>query len=337
LDRIIECVPNFSEGKDKGIIDQITSQVETVENVKLLNVEMDADYNRTVVTFVGTPDNVSEAAFRAARKAIELIDMTTHKGEHPRMGAIDVVPFIPVAGVSMDDCVAESKKFAEKLGNHGIPVYLYEYSATSPERRNLAKVRKGEYEALEEKLAKEEWKPDYGPAKFVPKAGGTVTGGRKFLIAYNVNLDTDDVPAAKTIAENIRESGKIVRDPDGNKVYGEDGKVKRIPGSLKAVKGMGFLLEAKNIAQISMNLVDFEVTPMHIAYEECKKEAMKLGRRVTGSEVVGVVPKKAMLMAGKHYIGEGTEDELISAAIEHMGLSDLETFEPGKKVIELML
>ena len=343
--KIIECVPNFSEGRDKDIIDQITGEIEKVEGCKLLNVEMDADYNRTVVTFVGGPENIAEAAFLASKKAAELIDMSKHKGEHPRMGATDVVPFIPVSGVTMEDCVSVSERYARKAGEElGIPIYLYEFSARTPERRNLATVRKGEYEALEEKLSQPEWAPDFGPAKFNARAGGTVTGARKFLIAYNVNLNTADVQPAKVIAENIRESGRIVRDENGNKVLDESGKAKRIPGTLKAVKGMGFLLEAYNIAQVSMNLVDYETTPVHIAFEECKKEAAKLGVKVTGSEIVGLVPKNALVLAGGFYlerqgrdVSGSAEEEFVNLAIEELGLSDLHEFDPKTKVIEYMV
>jgi glutamate formiminotransferase/formiminotetrahydrofolate cyclodeaminase len=343
--KIIECVPNFSEGRDKSVIDQITGEIEGVDGAKLLNVEMDADYNRTVVTFVGSPDNVADAAFRATKKAAELIDMTQHKGEHPRMGATDVVPFIPVAGVTMDECVAASLEYAKRAGEElGIPMYLYEFSAKKAERKNLAVVRKGQYEALEEKLKQEEWTPDFGPAEFNARAGGTVTGARKFLIAYNVNLNTAEVQPAKVIAENIRESGKLIKDENGNKVMDENGKAKRIPGSLKAVKGMGFLLEAHNIAQVSMNLVDYETTPVHIAYEECRKEAEKLGVRVTGSEIVGLVPKNALMLAGNFYLERKGEDQsgadeklVIDTAIQEMGLSDLHEFDPRTKVIEYMV
>ena len=344
MEHIVECVPNFSEGKDKGKIDAITTEIDKVDGVKLLNVEMDESYNRTVVTFVGEPERIADAAFQATRKAAEVIDMTTHKGEHPRMGATDVVPFIPVAGVSMDDCVEISKTYGKRVGEElDIPVYLYEFSATRPERKNLAKVRKGEYEGLSEKLADPEWTPDFGAPSMNERSGATITGARKFLIAYNVNVDSTDVSISKRIAEEIRESGKIMRDEDGNKVMDpETGKAKRIPGRLKAVKGMGVSLEQHGITQVSMNLVDYETTPIHVAFEECKKEAEKLGSRVTGSEIVGLVPKESLLQAGRFYAEadgkEGLEEmALIELAIERLGLSQLDAFDPKMKIIEYMI
>jgi len=343
MDRIVECVPNFSEGRNPGIIDAILGEVRKTDGVELLSSEMDRDYNRTVVIFVGTPEGVVNAAFNATKKALELIDMTIHEGEHPRMGAVDVVPFIPVRGVTMEDCVKAAKEYGRQVGEAlGVPVYLYENAATSPDRRNLANVRKGQYEGLGEKLKDPLWKPDFGPGVFVPRSGAVITGARKFLVAYNVNLATNDVSIAKTIAENVRESGKILLDADGGKVLDDNGKPMRVPGRLKAVKGMGVLLEAQNIAQVSMNLVDYEETPPHAAYIACSEEAKKLGSEVTGSEIVGVVPEDALIMAGRHYAREtGMEAddklELIRIAEKNLGLSHLSPFKIEEKVIEYML
>ncbi|MDG6220501.1 MAG: glutamate formimidoyltransferase [Candidatus Thermoplasmatota archaeon] len=343
MEKIMECVPNFSEGRKPDIIEAILAEIKSVGGVALLNSEMDKDYNRTVVTFVGEPGKVSEAAFRATKKAAELIDMTAHMGEHPRMGATDVVPFIPVQGVTMDECVAEAKSYGQRVGKElGLPVYLYELAATKPDRRNLAEVRKGQYEGLAEKLKDPTWKPDYGPSSFVPKTGAVITGARKFLIAYNVNLDTADIDIAKAIGENVRESGKILKDDQGNKVLGEDGKPKKVPGRLKAVKGMGVMLEAHNITQVSMNLVDYEITPPHKAFDVCAEEAEKLGAKVTGSEVVGVIPKESLLMAAKHYASKegitlADEKEMLDYASAKLGLNQLSPFVLEEKVIEYMI
>lgn len=343
MDRIVECVPNFSEGKDPAIMERILDEIRRVAGVKLLSSEMDKDYNRTVVTFVGAPDAVVEAMFNATKKAFAVIDMTHHRGEHPRMGAVDVVPFIPVRGVSMEDCIKASLEYGRMVGEElGVPVYLYENSASSPDRRNLANVRKGQYEGLEEKLKDADWQPDYGPAIFVPKSGAVITGARKFLVAYNVNLATNEVSIAKTIAENIRESGTFLLDVEGNKMLDENGKPIRVPGRLKSVKGMGVMMEAHNIAQVSMNLVDYEETAPHTAYIACSEEAEKLGTRVTGSEIVGVVPKAALVVAGRHYASSESLDvsddlELILLAEKRLGLSQLSPFRVEEKVIEYML
>ncbi|MCK4718964.1 MAG: glutamate formimidoyltransferase [Thermoplasmata archaeon] len=343
MERIIERVPNFSEGNDEKIIEAILSEARSVDGAVVLNSEMDKDYNRTVVTLVGPPESVVEAAFRATKKAVELIDMKQHKGEHPRMGATDVVPFIPVRGVTMEDCVEAANTYGKKVGEElGIPVYLYEHAATRPERQNLAVVRRGQYEGLEEKIKDPEWAPDYGPSEFIPKTGAVITGARKFLIAYNVNLNTNDVSIAKIIGENVRTSGKLMRDEEGNKIMGEDGKAKRIPGRLQAVKGMGVLLEEHNISQVSMNLVDYEITAPHTAYEACAEEAKKLGSRATGSEIVGVVPKEALLMAARYYADKeglelGEEKGMLALAAEKLGLSQLAPFDLEEKVIEYMI
>ncbi|MGB2958900.1 MAG: glutamate formimidoyltransferase [Bacteroidota bacterium] len=340
MEKIVECVPNFSEGRDTDVIDTIAGAVRSVPGAHLLSAEPDKDYNRTVVTFIGSPEVVVEAAFQATRTAAGLIDMRHHKGEHPRLGATDVVPFVPVAGVSKEECVALAHAFGKRVGEElHIPIYLYEDAATRPERKNLAAVRKGEYEALPNKLKDPEWKPDYGPSEFNPKSGATVTGARMFLIAYNVNLGTPDAKMAHEIALRIRQSGRVKKDPEGKPVLDERGKKVMIPGTLKAVKAMGVLLEAHNIAQVSINLVNFNVTPPHMAYEEVRTEALSLGVEVTGSEIVGLTPKEALLMAGRHYAGGGAMDEdgLIDLAIERLGLQQLEPFDKKKKIIEYNL
>jgi glutamate formiminotransferase/formiminotetrahydrofolate cyclodeaminase len=340
MEKIVECVPNFSEGRNSDVIDAIAGAVRSVTGVHLLSAEPDKDYNRTVVTFIGSPQAVVEAAFQATSAAAGLIDMRLHKGEHPRLGATDVVPFVPVAGVSKEECVALAHAYGKRVGEElQIPIYLYEDAATRPERRNLASVRKGEYEGLPNKLSDPEWKPDYGPSEFNPKSGATVTGARMFLIAYNVNLSTSDAKLAHEIALRIRQSGRAKKGADGKPVLDERGKKVMIPGTLKAVKAMGVLLEAHNIAQVSINLVNFNVTPPHVAYEEVRKEASSLGVEVTGSEIVGLTPKEALLMAGRHYAGGAAVDEdgLIALAIQRLGLEQLESFDRKKKIIEYNL
>jgi glutamate formiminotransferase/formiminotetrahydrofolate cyclodeaminase len=340
MKRIVECVPNFSEGRRVEVINAIADAIRRVADVQLLSAEPDRDYNRTVVTLVGAPEAAVEAAFQATRTAAELIDMRTHKGEHPRLGATDVVPFVPVAGVSMDECVALAHAYGRRVGEElRIPIYLYEEAATKPGRKNLAAIRKGEYEGLPNKTKDPEWKPDYGPAEFNPRSGATVTGARMFLIAYNVNLNTADVRLAHEIALRVRQSGRVKKDGDGKPILDERGKKLTIPGTLKAVKAMGVLLEAHNIAQVSMNLVDFAVTPPHVAYEEVRKQAATLGAEVTGSEVVGLTPKEALLTAGRYYAADTLMDEqgLIDLAIERLGLQQLEQFDVRRKVIEYNL
>jgi len=336
---IVECVPNFSEGRSRQVIDAIAGSVRAVPGVRLLSAEPDRDYNRTVVTFVGPPAGVLEAAFHATRTASELIDMTRHTGEHPRLGATDVVPFVPVADVTMDECVRLAHRFGQRVGEElGIPVYLYEAAASRPERQNLAAIRKGEYEALRAKLNDPLWRPDYGPAVFNAKSGATVTGARMFLIAYNVNLDTDDVSIASEIALRVRESGRVQKDAAGNAVLDTRGNKVVVPGTLKAVKAMGVLLEAHRIAQVSMNLVDFHRTPPHAAFEEVKRQAATLGVTVTGSEIVGLTPLEDLLQAGRFYAPAAmTEDELLAAADVHLGLSQLEKFNSQTKIIERQL
>lgn len=332
-------MPNFSEGRDASIVKAIAESIHGVEGARLLNVEPDKDYNRTVVTFVGNPESVVEAAFRSTEAASRLINMERHKGEHPRIGATDVVPFIPVAGVTMTDCIRLANTYAKRVASElHIPVYLYEAAATVPARKNLSDIRKGEYEGLEEKLRDPLWKPDYGPALFNKKSGATVTGARKFLIAYNVNLNTPDAAIAQEIALRIRESGRPRKDASGKTVKNADGETARIPGTLKAVKAMGVLVERYKIAQVSINLVDYEVTPPHRAFEEVRKEARSLGTEATGSEIVGLTPLNALLMAGRYYHPEvAADEELLKIAINRLGLSRLEEFDPQKKIIEYQL
>jgi glutamate formiminotransferase len=330
MTQIVECVPNFSEGRDRNIIDAIAKCIRDVPETKLLNVEPDKDYNRTVVTFVGKPEAVKEAAFRATRTAAELIDMRKHKGEHPRIGATDVVPFVPVSGLTMQDCVRLANEYGERVARElGIPVYLYEEAARVVERKSLPNIRKGEYEGLPDKLKNPAWNPDYGLPEFNERSGATVTGARFFLIAYNVNLNTNRKDLAHEIALRIRESGRTVRNENGENI--------RVPGSLKAVKAMGVLLERFHIAQVSINLNNYTITPPHVAFEEVRKEAQTLGIDATGSEVVGLIPKEALLMAGKFYGKESDEEKLVQLAIERLGLSQLEPFDPKKKIIEYMI
>ncbi|MGA7161329.1 MAG: glutamate formimidoyltransferase [Bacteroidota bacterium] len=339
MKKIIECVPNFSEGRNAGTIKAIAESIHNVDNVKLLNVEPDKDYNRVVVTFVGDPEGVAEAAFQSTKTASALIDMERHKGEHPRIGATDVVPFIPVSGATMKECIELANAYGKRVAHElHIPIYLYEAAAKSPERRNLADVRKGEYEGLAEKLLNPTWKPDYGTTAFNKKSGATVAGARTFLIAYNVNLNTADASIAQEIAQRIRESGRVKKDTSGNVLKDKRGETVKIPGSLKAVKAMGVVVERLNIAQVSINLVDYETTPPHIAFEEVKKQARSLGVKATGSEIVGLTPLKAMMMAGKFYNPrETSDDRLIAIAVEQLGLSQLDQFDPQKKIIEYQL
>jgi glutamate formiminotransferase / formiminotetrahydrofolate cyclodeaminase len=336
---IVECVPNFSEGRDAEVIAKIGEAVRAVPGATLLSVEPDKDYNRTVVTFVGQPDAVVEAAFQATKVAATQIDMAKHTGEHPRIGATDVVPFVPVSGITMAECVALARRFGQRVGEElRIPVYLYEEAATRPERRNLATVRKGEYEGLADKLKDPAWAPDFGPAAMNVRSGATVTGARFFLVAYNVNLKTKDQKLAQEIALRIRESGRVKKDAQGNPVVDAAGQKVNVPGTLKAVKAMGVLLEAQNIAQVSINLVNYTVTPPHAAFEEVKRQAATLGVEVTGSEIVGLTPLEALLMAGAFY-APGTQGDaaLVAVAIENLGLSQLERFDPSKKIIEYQL
>jgi glutamate formiminotransferase/formiminotetrahydrofolate cyclodeaminase len=347
MNQLIECVPNFSEGNDMSVIRQITDMIESVEGVKLLDVDPGKATNRTVVTFVGTPEEVIEAAFRAVRKAAEVIDMRNHHGEHPRMGAMDVCPLVPVANITMEETVAYARKLAQRVGEElGIPVYCYEYAATSEDRRSLANIRSGEYEGLSAKLADPHWKPDFGPAVFHPGAGATVVGARNFLVAYNVNLNTTSTRRANAIAFDIREQGRFLREGDpvsGKLILDEKGEKIRIPGSLKKVRAIGWFIKEYGIAQISINLTDISVTPIHVAFDEVCKKAEERGLRVTGSEIVGMVPLNAMLEAGKYYLRKqkrstGLPDsEIIRIAVKSLGLNELYPFDPKKKIIEYMI
>ena len=345
--KLIECVPNFSEGRDMSIIKQITDVIESVDGVRLIDVDPGKATNRTVVTIVGTPDEVCEAAFRAAKKASEIIDMSKHTGAHPRFGATDVCPLVPVSNITMDEVVEYARKLAKRIGDElQIPVYCYESAATEPKRRNLANCRSGEYEGLSKKLQTPEWKPDFGPAKFNPRTGAIAVGARNFLIAYNVNLNTTSTRRANAVAFDIREKGRPVR--VGNQVTGkialdEKGNEIWTPGSLNACKAIGWFIEEYGIAQVSINLTDITITPLHVAFEEASKKAVERGLRVTGSELVGVVPLKAMLDAGKYFLNKQqrstgiSEKEVIKIAIKSMGLDELAPFDPEKKIIEYIL
>lgn len=347
MKQLIECVPNFSEGHDMNIIKQITDEIESIEGVKLLDVDPGKATNRTVVTFVGEPEPVVKAAFLAIKKASELIDMSKHSGEHPRMGATDVCPLIPIAGITMEETAKWAHYLGEMAGGElDIPFYMYESAATRPERRNLATVRSGEYEGLPEKLKKADWKPDYGPARFNPKAGATAIGARDFLIAYNVNLNTTSVRRANSIAFDVRENGRVKR--EGNPITGKvvndkNGNPERVPGSCKSVKAIGWFIEEYGVAQISMNLTNIIDTPLHVAFEEVSKSADRRGMRVTGSELVGLVPLKVMLDAGKYFLKKQkrstgvSESEIIKIAVKSLGLDELTPFDPQQKIIEYQL
>jgi glutamate formiminotransferase/formiminotetrahydrofolate cyclodeaminase len=342
--KVVECVPNFSEGRDRAKIDAITSEIAKTKGATLLDVDPGEATNRTVVTFVGSPEAVKEAAFRAIKKASEVLDMSKHKGAHARMGATDVCPLVPVAGVIMEDCVKIAHELAERVAKElSIPCYLYEEAATKPERRNLAVVRKGEYEGLAEKLKDPEWKPDYGDPVFNKRAGATIIGAREFLIAYNLNLNTRDRKLAHEIALNLREQGRAKRDKSGKIVRDEQGQAIKVPGKLKGVKAVGWFIDEYGIAQVSVNLTNYKVTPLHTLFEEGRREAHKLGLRVTGSELVGLIPKEAMLACGRYYLKKQgkcpgvPERELISIAVKSLGMDQLYPFKPEEKIIEYTL
>ena len=345
--KIIECVPNFSEGRDLDVIKQITDAIESVEGVKLLDVDPGKDTNRTVVTFVGNPEAVAEAAFRSVRKASEVIDMSKHHGAHPRMGATDVCPFVPVSGITMEETVLIARKVAERIGNElGIPVYCYENAATKPERRNLANCRSGEYEGLGKKLSDPDWKPDFGPSVFNERSGATAVGARDFLVAFNVNLNTTSTRRANSIAYDVREKGRPKREGDpvtGKILKDENGEKIMVPGSLKSVKAIGWFIEEYGIAQISMNLTNISVTPVHIAFDEVCRKADARGVRVTGSELVGLIPLKSLHDAGQYFMAKQqlssgvSDDELIKIAIKSMGLNDIHPFIPEEKIIEFVM
>ncbi len=349
MEKLIECVPNISEGRDAAKIKQIADVVETVEGVRLLNVDPGKATNRTVITFVGNPEAVIEAAFRLIKKASELIDMSKHTGEHPRMGATDVCPLIPISNITMEETVEFAHKLGKRVGKElGIPGYFYENAATEEKRRNLANCRAGQYEGLPKKLNDPEWKPDFGPAEFVKAktTGATAISARDFLVAYNVNLNTTSTRRANAIAFDIREAGRVKREGNpltGKIVNDENGEPVRIPGTLKSVKGIGWYIEEYGIAQLSLNLTNIKITPIHVAFEEASKKAQERGIRVTGSELVGLVPLHAMLDAGKYFLKKQerstgiSEEEIIKIAVKSLGLDDLTPFKPEERIIEYML
>ena len=347
MQKLIECVPNFSEGRDQNVIREITDAVKSVEGVSLLDVDPGASTNRTVVTFVGNLDAAVEAAFRGIKKAAELIDMRKHKGAHPRMGATDVCPFIPVSNVNWEEAIVCANRLAKRVGDElKIPVYLYEKAATNKSRSNLSVIRVGEYEGFFDKIRQPEWKPDFGPAVFNEKSGATVIGVRDFLVAYNVNLNTKSVRRANSVAFDVREQGRVQTEdgtPGGKPVLDANGEPIRVPGMLKHVKAIGWFVKEYGIAQVSMNLTNIEETPLHAAFDACCESAAKRGLRVTGSEIVGMVPKKCLVDAGRYFLrkqkwSEGVSDEeLIDIAIRSMGLSELRAFDPKEKVIEFKI
>ncbi len=334
---LIECVPNFSEGQDSAVIKAITDAMTSVEVVSLLVVDMGADFNRTVVTIVGPPEAVLDAAIRGTGVALNRIDMSKHSGEHDRMGAVDVVPFIPITGATMSDCVDLSIRYAEEVSeNFGLPVYLYAKSARQDNRIRLPDIRRGQYEGLAEKIVDPEWRPDYGPAEFKPTMGATATGARNILIAYNVNLDTDDKSLANKIAGKIRSSGVLKKDENGEKIIGEDGKPERIPGRFEALQAAGWMYN-DDIAQVSMNLLDYSTSGLHSVTDAIREEAASLGLKVTAGELVGLVPLEAILDAGKHYSEDTAISDsriLVNAAISNLQLDVLDEFNPDERIIE---
>jgi len=347
MEQLIECVPNFSEGLDLSIIKQITDECEKVDGIKLLNVDPGKTTNRTVVTFVGNPQAVIDAAFNAIKKAGELIDMSKHKGEHPRMGATDVCPLIPIKNISLQQTAIYAQKLAKRVGEElNLPIYLYEEAQTNKKRSNLSEIRAGEYEGYFKKILLPEWKPDFGPQIFDEKRGATVIGARDFLVAYNINLNTTSTRRANSIAFDVREAGRVLRDGDpitGKIILNADGSPKSIPGSLKSVKAIGWFIQEYGVCQISMNLTNINITPIHIAFDEVVKKASDRGIRVTGSELIGLIPLKGMLDAGKYFLNKQkrsvgvSESELIKIAVKSMGLDELAPFNPEERIIEYVL
>lgn len=350
MKQLIECVPNISEGRDANLIKLVTDEIEKVEGVKLLDVDPGATTNRTVITFVGEPEPVCEAAFRVVKKAGELIDMRHHHGDHPRFGATDVCPLVPVANISMEEVVKYAHKLAERIGSElNIPVFCYEDAAREPKRHNLASCRQGEYEALAERIVTEEWKPDFGPdtwSEHVAKTGATAVGARDFLIAVNYNLNTTSTRRANAIAFDVREKGRPQREggkPNGKPMLDANGKKIMIPGTLKGTKAIGWFIEEYGIAQVSMNITNVKQTPLHIAFDEVSAKAAARGIRVTGIEIVGLVPKSTLIDAGKYYLAKQqrslgiSEEEIIKIAVKSMGADDLKPFNPKEKVIEYMI
>ena len=347
MDRILECVPNFSEGRDPRIIQQISDAIAAMDGVELLDVDPGKATNRTVVTFAGAPEFVLDAAVMAGRMAKELIDMSKHSGEHPRFGGMDVCPLVPISGITMEETAEYARELGRRLGEEvGLSIYLYEHAASKPERHNLAVVRAGEYEALPDRMKDPAWAPDFGPTEFQPRTGATAVGARNFLIAYNVNLNTTSSRRANAIAFDVREKGRIKREGDplsGPVVKNADGQTVWEPGALKAVKGIGWYIEEYGVCQVSMNLTDMEVTPLHLAFDETCRRSQARGVRVTGSELVGLVPLQAMLDAGRYFLRKQerstgvSESELIKIAVRSMGLDELSPFVPEKKIIEYVL
>ena len=333
MERIIECVPNFSEGRERGVIDAIVAAIASVEGVKVLHVDAGEAANRTVVTFAGAPESVVEAAFRGAGKARDLIDMRKQHGAHPRIGATDVLPLVPVSGVTLDECAALARSLAERMYRElGIPCYCYEAAAFRPQRRNLAVCRAGEYESLPEKMADPARRPDFGGTfdETAARAGASVVGARNFLIAVNFNLDTTSVPMAKEIACDVREKGRQVL---------RDGQPVRIPGTLKGCKAIGWYIDEYGIAQVSMNITDIDATPLHVAYGEVCRAAAARGVRVTGTEIIGLVPRRVLIDAGRFFLGkaDASKEDILQSAVQAMGLDDLRPFNPREKVIEYLL
>ena len=342
--KIIECVPNFSEGRDKGVIESITNEITKYSDLKLLDVDMGYNTNRTVVTFAGDPNTVIDAAFDAIKRASKIINMNIHKGAHSRMGATDVCPLIPISNITMKECIKFSKVLSEKVGSElRIPVYLYEESATTKDRVNLANIRKGEYEGMESKISIKTWSPDYGPRKLVNNAGVTAIGAREFLIAYNVNLNTTNKKIATDIALDIRENGRAKRDKHGKILRNNNGEIIKIPGTLKSVKAVGWYIDEYKAAQVSINLINYNKTPLHTVFEEVRAQANKRFLRVTGSEIVGLVPKSAIIDAGRYFLKKQKasdaipENDILNIAIKSLGLNDLKIFNPKKKIIEQTL
>lgn len=342
--RIVECVPNISEGRDRAVIDAVAGVVEQVEGCRLLDVDPGGATNRTVITFVGPPETILDAAFELVKKASELIDMRHHQGEHPRFGATDVCPFVPVSDVTMEECAELARRLGARIGEElDLPVYLYEEAARKPERRNLSVVRQGEYEGLGKKFEDPAWRPDYGPADLRPRFGAIAVGAREFLVAYNVNINTPDKRIAHEIALRVREGGRAKRDENWEIVRQPDGKPVKEPGKLEHVKGIGWFIEEYGVAQVSMNLTNFRETPVHTVFDTCEQEARDLGARVTGSELVGLVPLDAMLAAGRHYLERMnksagvSERELVDVAIHSLGLRDVGDFDPDERIIEYRL
>ena len=344
MPQLIECVPNFSEGRDMGVIGQITDAIKAVDGVALLDVDPGASTNRTVVTFVGEPEAVIEAAYQAIRVAAQVIDMRNHHGAHPRMGATDVCPLVPVSGITLDEVALLARRLGRRVAEElEIPIYLYEAAATRPERRNLANIRAGEYEGLRDKLLDPAWLPDFGPAAFSPKTGATVIGARDFLVAYNVNLNTTSTRRANAVAFDVRERGRVKR--KGNPLTGEvvlddEGKPVRVPGALQGVKAMGWYIEEYGICQVSMNLIDLAATPLHVAFEEVCESAAERGLRATGSEIVGMVPLRVLREAGEYYLRRQQRSlgvptaEIIKIAVRSLGLNELAPFDPDQRIIE---